>query len=182
MKIATNFVRPVQQAAAPIAAALWLGAFVLAAGAWWLLDDAAALRGQLPELRQRLARIKTAAGHTVSAPPVQMPSAQELAQTRERVSRINAVAQTKGISSLSLLAALEVQLPAEAWLVSFRHRAAEGEVLLVAAAASADPLSGFLLRLERDSLFEEAMLMRELHPSGAGESGVQFEIRLKVRS
>jgi Tfp pilus assembly protein PilN len=182
MKIATNFVRPIQRAAIPVAAVFWLMSLAFAVSAWWLLDDASVLRGELPDLRQRLARIN-ATGHTPAVQPVQLPSVQELAETRNRVARINAAVRTKGMPTLSLLADLEAMLPPEVWLASFHYRAAEGEVLLTASAASADLLSGFLLKLERDPLFEQAMLVRELQASGTGKAGiVQFEIRLKVRS
>lgn len=180
MKISTNFVRPVQQAVMPVVIALWIAAFCLAAAAWWLVDDAAELRGELPQLRLRLERIETGGGAVTA--PVQLPSAQELAQTRERVAKINAAAQTKGLPTSALLGELEMLLPPEAWLTSVHHRAVGGEVLLVASAASTEPLSVFLLKLERDPLFEEAMLMREMQPTVNGKASVQFEIRLKVRS
>ena len=180
MKISTNFVRPVQQAVMPVVVALWIAVLGFAAAAWWLAVDTAELRGELPQLRQRLERIET--GGVAVAAPVQLPSARELAETRERVAKINAAAQTKGLPTSALLAELETLLPPEAWLTSFHHRAAHGEVLLVASAASADPLSAFLLKLERNPLFEEAMLMREMQPTGNGQPSVQFEIRLKVRS
>ena len=180
MKISTNFVRPAQQAVMPVMVAIWIAAFCLVAAAGWLVVDAAELRGELPQLRQRFERIET--GRGAVAAPVQLPSARELAQTRERVAKINAAAQTKGLPTSALLTELETLLPPEAWLTSFHHRAAEGYVLLVASAASADPLSAFLLKLERDPLFEEAMLMREMQPTGNGQTSVQFEIRLKVRS
>lgn len=164
----------------PLMLAMWLAALALAGAAWWLIDDAAELRGELPQLRLRFERIET--DGSVVATQQYMPSAQALAETRERVAKINAAAQTKGLPTSTLLTELEKQLPPAAWLTSFHHRAAEGEVLLVASAANADPLSAFLLKLERNPLFDQVMLMRELHPTGAGQPGVQFEIRLKVRS
>jgi len=179
MKISTNFIRPVQQAVLPVAVALWLAASGFAGGAWWLLGETAELRGELPQLRERFARIEKSVGAV--AAKEQMPPARELAETRDRVAKINAATQTKGLATPALLAELETLLPQEVWLTSFQHRAAKGEVLLVASAASADLLSDFLLKLERAPQFEEAMLVRELHPTGAGKPSVQFEIRLKVR-
>jgi hypothetical protein len=178
MKIATNFVRPVQRAVAPVSAALWLITLACVAGTGWLLGDAAALRRERPDLQRQLESLRTP-GRVEAARP--LPSTQDLAQTRDRVAAINAATQTRGVSPPALLARLEALLPPQAWLAGFHHRAADGEVLLVAAAASADLLSGFLLELERDPLFEEAMLMREMQSSGTGKAGVQFEIRLKVR-
>lgn len=179
MKISTNFVRPAQRATLSLVAAFWAMSIAFIAGAWWLIDDASDARGELPDLRQRLVKMGT---RTVGFQPQQMPSAEELARTRERVAKINAAAQTKGAPTLSVLAELEAQLPPQAWLVSFHHRAAVGEVQLVVAAAKADTLASFLLALERDPLFAEAMLVRELQTSGDGRAGAQYEIRLKVRS
>src|SRR3989338_610851 len=180
MKISTNFVRPVQQAVMPAAVAIWIAALGLAAGAWGLFGQAMELRGELPQLRQRLERVET--GKKTVTAPEQLPPAHELAETRKRVAKINAATQTRGLTASALLSELETQLPPEVWLISIHHRAAQGEVVLVASAASAHPLSAFLLKLERDPLFEEAMLMRELQPAGNGQPSVQFEIRLKVRA
>lgn len=179
MKITTNFVRPAQRAVKPVAAGLWLTALAFTAGAAWLLADGIGLRGELPELQQRLARMEQLA-QGASVPVTQLPPAKVLAETRDRVARINAAAQTKGLSTGALLAELEAKLPAEAWLVSLHHRASEGQAVIVAAAASDEALAGFLLKLERDPLFEQAMLVRELRQPG--KAAVQVEIRLKVRS
>ena len=180
MKISTNFVRPVQQAVMPVVVALWLAAFCFAAAAWWLIHDATELRDGLPQLRQRLEHIAKA-GDAV-ATPVQLPSAHELVQTRDRVAKINAAARTRGVPTSALLSELETLLPPEVWLTSIHHRAVEGEVLLVASAANAEPLSALLFKLERDPLFEKVMLLREIQPTANGKTNVQFEIRVKVRS
>ena len=180
MKISTNFVRPVQRAVTPIAVAMWIAAAGFAGGAWWLLGEAAELRKDLPQLRQRLERVEK--GNIAVAAKKQLPPAQDLADTRKRVAKINSATQTKGLTTSALLTELETQMPREVWLISIHHRAAQGEVVLVASATSADPLSAFLLKLERDPLFEEAMLMRELQSTGNAQPGMQFEIRLKVRS
>lgn len=177
MKIATNFVLPAQRAVAPIAAAMAAIALLLALFAVWLGRDATELRSELPQLRTRLVHVE--AQKPVAA--VRLPPAAELADIRARVARINTAARTKGVPTLALLADLEKQLPRHAWLVSVHHRAARGEVMLVAAAHHADPLSDFLLKLEGDPLFDEVMLVREAQPSG-GRGAVQYEIRLKVRT
>lgn len=179
MKINTNFSDPPQQAVKPLLALSWLTVFGLAVLAAWLLGDGLDLRAELPRLHQRAQRSEAAAQ---LAPTQALPAERELARTRERVAQLNAVARTSGVQSAALLAELETLLPPQAWLTSLHYRATEGEVRLVAAAPSAEPLSAFLLRLERSALFERAMLMREVQPVGAGQSGVQFEIRLKVRS
>lgn len=177
MKITTNFVRPAQRMVPPVVATMWAATIALAAGAVWLAGEGKALRGELPQLRTHLERV----GEQKPVAAVQLPPMSELTGTRDRVARVNAAAQTKGVPTLALLADIEKQLPPDAWLASLHHRATEGEVQLIASAGRADPLSEFLLRLERDPLFEEVMLLREVQASGARMS-VQYEIRLKVRS
>lgn len=142
-----------------------------------LVHDGSELRGDLPLLRTRLAHVE----EQKPVAMVRMPPMKKLVETRDRVAIINAAAQAKGAPTLALLADLEKQLPHEAWLTSIHHRANDGEVQLVASAGRADPLSEFLLRLERDPMFAEVMLMREVQPGG-DRGGVQYEIRLKVRS
>lgn len=179
MKITTNFVRPAQQAVRPLLGLSWLAVGALVVLCAWLVRDALDLRAGLPDLRQRVAR----SASLVQANPVQaLPAERELSRTRERVARLNAVARTTGVPSPVLLGELESLLPPQAWLIRLHYRATEGTVSLVAAAPTAEPLSAFLLKLERSALFEQAMLMREVQATGAGQGGVQFEIRLKVRS
>lgn len=183
MKITTNFIKSGQWLFMPVTVSLWLVAVLFGTGAIWLARDAADQNGDLPQLRERLARLteQGRANEASSKVSYVLPSVRDLAETRERVARINAKAQTKGVPTLTLLADIERQLPPEAWLTSFHHRAIEGEVSLVASAMSAAPLSAFMLKLEEDPLFEEALLVRESQPGG-GSQNVQFEIRLKVRA
>lgn len=179
MKIATNFVEPAQQAAGPLQVLSWLAAGLLLVSCAWLVRDALDLRAGLPDLRQRVARSASLAAATpVQAQPVE----RELARTRERVARLNSLARTTGVQGSVLLSELETLLPPQAWLTRWHYRATEGTVSLVAAAPTAEPLSAFLLKLERSALFEQTMLTREVQATGAGQGGVQFEIRLKVRS
>lgn len=179
MKIRTNFVVPAQKSVKPLLALGWLAAAGLTALAAWLVGDGRALRAELPQLQQRAQRQATAV--QAGAGPT-LPADGELSRTRERVARVNAVGRTGGVPSATLLAELETLLPPQAWLTRLHYRAAEGDLRLVAAAGNAEPLSTFLLRLERSALFEQAMLVREVQPTEAGQRGVQFEIRLKVRS
>jgi Tfp pilus assembly protein PilN len=180
MKISTNFVRPLPRLVQPLTIALWTAALVCAAAAWLLLRDAANLRADLPHLRQRLANVQ-AGSHAVVTGLQPAPSAQVLAETRNRVAAVNAATQTRGITTLALLTELENLLPAQAWLVSLHHRATDGEVMLIVAAASPAPLSNFLLKLERAPQFAEVLLLRESQAAG-GNPNVQYEIHLKVRS
>lgn len=180
MKISTNFAKPVQHAVMPVAVATWVAALCVVAAAWGLIAEGMELRAELPQLRQRLERFEAGERPVVSRK--QLPSTQELAETRARVAKINAVTQTKGMPVSALLAELEALLPPDAWLTSIHHRATQGEVVLVASAAGSAPLSAFLLKLEHAPMFGEVMLMREMQSSGNQKSAIQFEIRLKVRS
>lgn len=177
MRIATNYVRPAQRAVIPAVTLMWAAAIALAAATVWLAYDGKKLRAEVPQLRTRLAHVDA----QKPVAQVHLPPMKQLIEMRERVAKINAVAQTKGVPTLALLADLEKQLPREAWLTSIHHRASEGQVQLIASARRADPLSDFLLRLEHDPLFDEVMLLREVKAGGA-KADVQYEIRLKVHS
>lgn len=177
MKITTNFVAPVQRAVIPLRLLSWglAGTLVLLAAA--LASDGQALRSELPSLRARVARSLAA---TPDRAAETQPSERELGRTRERVAQLNSLSRTVGVTSAVLMVELEALLPPQAWLTRLHYRATEGEVRLVAAAPGAEPLSAFLLALERSALFEQAMLMREVQTPGM--ASVQFEIRLKVRT
>lgn len=179
MKIATNFVPPAQRAVQPTLILGWIATAALVVLAAALVRDARDLGEELPALRERVARSASA----TRIDPAPLPTGErELTHTRERVSHLNQLARTVGTQSAEVLAELETLLPPQAWLTRWHYRATEGELTLVAAAPSAEPLSLFLLQLERSALFEQAMLLREVQRTGAPDSPVQFEIRLKVRS
>lgn len=178
MKISTNFVSTRPGIARPLIAGLLGLALLSLALIAWLLHDAASLRTELPQLRKRLLNVEANA-QTAPQPPADTPTSKELSDTRNRVIAVNAATKTRGMSTVALLSELEKLLPAQAWLISLHHRAADGEVMLVAAAPSAPPLSDFLLQLERDPKFAEVLLLRE--SQGGSGTDVQYEIRLKVR-
>ncbi|HZO01030.1 MAG TPA: PilN domain-containing protein, partial [Burkholderiales bacterium] len=73
-------------------------------------------------------------------------------------------------------------LPENVHLVSLQHRAREGEALLVAESPSAEALTAFLLRLEREARFDEVLLSKQGTANAPGASAVQFEIRVRWKS
>lgn len=179
MKIDTNFVVAPQPTVRLLQVLGWLAASVLLLLALWLLVDGYALRTEMPDLRERVARL------AVADPPAAaqlLTTEQELARTRERVARLNALARTAAVPSAVLLREIETLLPAEAWLVRWHYRAADGALSLVAAAPRAEPLSVFLARLERSPWVEQALLLREAQAAERDGSRVQFEIQVRVRS
>ncbi len=179
MKITTNFIGGVEQLTGTVVAAIWLLVLVLLGALVWMMVDGTGLRSELPALRERLPRLEAAAAaasHQESLPE------QEMIEIRDRVARLNAITQTKGLTTLALLAKLETLLPGEAVLAGVHHRAKDGEFVVVAQAANADILSKLLQRLEEDVQFESVVLARQKEVSDGGRIAVQFEIRAKVRS
>lgn len=179
MKITTNFIDGVQQLIVPVAIAAWLSALLGLGALLWLIVDGVGLRDELPVLKERLPKLEAAAAVASNR---ELPSERELTETRDRVARLNAIAQTRGLTTLALLAKLETLLPGEAVLVGMHHRAKERELLLLAQAANAEILSKLLQRLEEDVQFESVVLSRQKEVNDGGKVVVQFEIRARVRS
>lgn len=177
MKIRASFVPPVRPLVWPLAALLVTVTGVALAGAAALALQAQALAAETPRLEARRARLDAelkGAAQTAALPPMQ-----DLSALRERIAGLNKLGGTRGWRPTELLAFLERSVPSEAWLASLQHRPREGEVLLVAEAPSAEILTTFLLRLEREPRFAEVLLARQ----GTRQAGtglvVQFEIRLR---
>lgn len=179
MKITTNFICGMRHLTRLIIAATWCVALLALGALIWLIGDGVGLRGELPALKDRLSRLEAAAA---TAAPRESPSEQEMMEIRDRVARLNAITQTRGLTTLALLAKLETLLPADAALAAVHHRARDGELMVVAQAANAEILSKLLQRLEEDARFESVVLARRKEVSDGGKIAVQFEIRAKVRS
>lgn len=179
MKITTNFIGGVQQLTGSIVATMWLMALLVLGALVWLVVDGVGLRSELPELRERLPKLEAAAA---AASHQELPPEQEMIEIRDRVARLNAITQTRGLTTLALLTKLETLLPGDAVLAGVRHRARDGELVVVAQAANAEILSKLLQRLEEDVQFESVVLARQKEVNDGGRVAVQFEIRAKVRS
>lgn len=179
MKITTNFVQGVQQLIVPVAAVVWLSALLMLCALVWLIVDGIGLRNELPELKEKLPKLELAAA---GASNQELPPKHELLETRDQVARLNAIAQTKGLTTLALLSKLESLLPDDAVLVGVHHRAKERELLVFAQAVNAEILSKFLFRLEEDAQLESVVLTRQKEINDGGRVIVQFEIHARVRS
>jgi len=164
---------------APVAIVVWCSALLGLSALVWLIVDGFALRNELPVLKERLPKLEAAAA---AAAKVELPPEHEMVEIRDRVARLNSITQTKGLTTLALLAKLETLLPGDAVLVGLHHRAKEGELLLVAQAANAEILSRLLQRLEEDVQLESVVLTRQKEINDDGKVAVQFEIRARVRS
>jgi hypothetical protein len=180
MKIHADFLDARPRLARPLAAGLWGAALAAALAAAWLAADALQMRDERPQLEARLARLAAqaaAAPRAASAPP-----AHELGALRERVQTLNKLAGVRGWSTPQLLDWLGARLPESVHLVSLQHRPREGEALLVAESASAEALTGFLLRLESERRLDEVLLSKQGTVGNAGATAVQFEIRIRWKS
>ena len=176
MRIRADFLDARPRLARPLAAGLWAAALALAALAAALALQAAELRQERPRLALRLERAQAQAA--AAAPRMPPPPAAQLAALRERVQALNKLSGLRGWSTPQLLAWLGTRLPDNVYLASLHHKPREGEAQLVAASASAESLTGFLLRLEQEPRFAEVLLSKQ----GAGGAGeVQFDIRVRWR-
>ncbi len=164
----------------------WLSAGSFAFAAAWLLVSALEMRTERPRLESRLARVE--AQLAAAKPHRALPAAAELESMRRRVSSLNKLSGMHGWATPQLLAWLGEQLPDNVYLVSLHHRPREGEAQLVAESQSAEALTGFLLRLEREPRFSEVLLSRQgargAQGAGLAQGGgaIQFEIRLRWKS
>ena len=178
MKITTNFVASPVRWARPLAAALWGMVGVAAAVTLWLVHATMESRDEIPDLRERLAQLEQRQ-RAITTPEKPLPA--ELHDIKRRVAALNALSGNQGRPAMTLLVDLERWLPDQVWLVSLHDRVKSGEVLLVAESESVEPLTAFLLRLERQPRFSEVLLVKQT-PRAAPRRSIQFEIRLKERS
>jgi Fimbrial assembly protein (PilN) len=183
MRITASFVDSRPRLAAPLAWTLWTLAAVLAGAAAWLALTTLELRAEAPRLQARLARVEA---QLAGASNESLPPAAELDALRRRVGALNRLSGMRGWTTPQLVRWLAGELPDNVYLVSLHHRPREGEALLVAESPSAEALTAFLLRLEREPRFAEVLLSRQGAAGAAsGTSGaglVQFEIRVRWKA
>ncbi len=180
MRISANFSAARPRLALPLAALLWTFALACAGASAWLAADLTELRDERPRLEARLARI--AEQLALAAPSEALPPPTELDSLRSRVQALNKLSGIRGWSTPQLLGWLGAQLPDNVYLVSLYHKPREGEALLVAESKSAESLTGFLLRLEKEPRFAEVLLSKQGVRGAAGAGTVQFEIRVRWES
>lgn len=179
MKLITNFVHPVGDAAPILAAASWAVVLIAVASTIALGVNAYSLRGEIPALKERLARVEMQAREAKTEDP---PPREQLAALKRRVALLNGFAGGRGQLFSVLLTRLEPLMPAETYLVSLHYRQRAGETQLVAEAERAEVLTRFLLNLEKSGHFSEVLLTRQSLRTARGRKHLQFELRLKEKS
>jgi len=177
MKISADFLAARPRLAAPLAVGLWAATALFAVLAALLLLGLAELREERPRLELRLARVEAQAA--TAAPRKPLPGVAELESLRQRVHAFNKLSGLRGWSTPQLLAWLGGKLPDNVYLLSLHHKPREGEAQLVAASPSAEALTSFLLRLEREPRFAEVLLSKQGAGGAQGAGEVQFDIRVR---
>lgn len=180
MKITANFCNTRPRLALPLVAILWAMSLMFVVFAGWLTASIVEIRAEQPRLEARLARLNEQVA--AIAPHAPLPPLSDLESLRQRVSALNKLSGMRGWSTLELLGWLEGKLPENVYLVSLHHKPREGEALLVAESASAEALTGFLLRLEKELRTAEVLLSKQGTRSAPGIAAVQFEIRVRWKS
>jgi hypothetical protein len=176
MRIYADFSSTRPRLAIPLAVLAWSTAAALLSLAAWLATDGAQLRADQARLELRRERVASQLAEAGTQP---VPPAAELAALRDRVQALNKLSSLRGWSTPTFLGWLEEQLPDDVYLVGLLHRPREGAALLVAEAPSAEALTAFLLRLEREPRFSEVLLAKQGTRRSAKGNMAQFEIRVR---
>ncbi|HKQ31277.1 MAG TPA: PilN domain-containing protein [Burkholderiales bacterium] len=179
MKITTNLIITRPRLALPLAAAVWGLGLVLIVFAIVLTVAAVESNTERPNLEVRLTRLNEQL--TAAAPKQPLPPDTELVSMRQRVGTFNSIASTRGMTPVQMLSWIEKSLPEKVYLASLHHRPRDGEMLLVAEAPTAEPLTVFLLQLEKEPRFKEVLLSKQGTRKGQGAATVQFEIRVREK-
>lgn len=175
MKIETGFVPPLRSILGVLLTVVWTFAIALAAGGGWLLRDASVREPEIESLRERLASLEQSRTNL----PNDLPSVQELTDLKQRVGLLRELGGPAAGTFSSVLAELEALLPDSVRLVNLHYLVRDRSVELTAESSGAEPLTRFLLALERSARFSGVMLARQAQRDGAAGKTVQFEIRLK---
>lgn len=176
MNSTINFAKPVGGLAPWLAlglGALALSTVIVLAS---LFVSASALRNEGPELKEQLAQLEQKKSQIK---PVALPTGSDMAALKSRVTVMRDLAGNASSLSL-LLQRLEAQLPEHAYLVELRYKKQPvAQIELMAEARDAEPLTRFLLNLEKDKHFGEVLLARQAQRTTGGVKWIQFDIRLK---
>lgn len=175
MKLATNFARPRLPAAQMIIALSALILLLAITVSIAALVDSGTRRDDTARERVRLARAQQQAA---SAPTVSPPPAAAVFALKARVAQLNRLSPVKAQTVPELLQRLEKSLPDAAYLVHLAYKA-NGEIQLIAESTGAEALTAFLVKLQQDTAFTEAMLTRQSQRTTNGQRRIQFDIRLR---
>ncbi len=180
MKITASFIPPIRPLAPLLAGVFLLTGLMLAGTVVWLVADTVGKGREKTVLNERLADIESRLREQALIQT--LPPPEEMAPLKQRVAAVNALTEIRGWPVVTLLARFEEWLPDEVSLVSLRHRIKDGEIVLVAEAENAEPLTGFMHQLEKEPHFGEVSLSRQATPvAGRDNKPLQYELRLRER-
>lgn len=178
MKIEASFLPVRNDWARQFALLLWGVVLAILVCTTLLASNVLMLRAEQPELAARLVQLTEQM--KTDKPAMSLPPVAELSSVRERVRELNALGSSRGWPISTLLARIERWLPDRVYLVSLQQRRRSGEIQLVAESTSAEALTAFLLKLEKEIHFTEVLLVRQGRRHGPGDA-IQFEVRMRER-
>lgn len=175
MKLATNFARPrwpIAQVLLGLALFVLIAAIAIAVAA---LVDAHSRKDETARERVRLERWRE---QIAATPTIALPADAAIRTLKTRVEQLNRLHVSPGKPLPELLQHLENALPDPVYLVHLAYRDG-GEIQMIAESSGADTLTAFLVKLQQDAAFAEAMLTRQSQRTTNGQRRIQFEIRLR---
>ena len=132
-------------------------------------DDRAALVRKLEHWQARVA----------ATPAPELPAAAAVNDLKVRVAAVNALRAGEGEVLTAVLDRLARALPDSVYIERMSFRAANGEIGLIVESDNAASLTAFLLKLQQEPAFTQALLARQDQRMVQGRKRVQFELRLK---
>jgi hypothetical protein len=178
MKAATNFSAPLPNLMPFLAMGLGILTLSLLIISIWFAVDAVDLKKNKPSLEAQLAKLNSQRSEIAAN---KLPPQAELDNLKQRVALINALSGNLGWPFPVLLVKLEQLLPDYAYLIQIHHRLDTGEIQMTVESESAETLTAFLVKLQKEEHFNEVLLTKQAQRAGQGRKRIQFELRVKEK-
>jgi hypothetical protein len=178
MKATTNFSAPRPNLVPSLAMGLGVLALSVLIISIWFVVDAVELKKNKPNLEAQFAKLNSQRSGIAADP---LPSHAELVNLKQRVALINTLSGNLGWPFPVLLAKLEQLLPDYAYLIQIHHKLDTGEIQMTVESESAEILTAFLVRLQKEEHFTEVLLTKQAQRAGQGRKRIQFDLRVKEK-
>ena len=178
MKATTNFSEPLPNLVPFLAAGLGILTLAILIISIWLAADAIGLKKNKPDLEAQLAKLSSQRSEIAEG---LLPPQAELVNLKQRVALINALSGNLGWPFPAVLGKLEQLLPDYAYLIQIHHKLDTGEIQMTVESESAETLTAFLVKLQKEEHFSEVLLTKQGQRSGQGRKRIQFELRVKEK-